>query len=164
MSIADELRQVIHAALPACTELQQAAYRLVEGITEDGEVTEPTTLKDAAARLGCDRGNLIHSLNAARVEVLTACCAHLYQRIRESEDDDPATLVDAVGSSTVDPADIRIGYRITTLGAPSPARNRIVLGEGSTAMTLAAKRSTPEERRSATIDAHVRYADRGRKA
>jgi hypothetical protein len=153
VSIDEELIRITHAALDECTEAQRTAYRLVHGINEDGEPTNAMPVRAAARQLGRDQANVSHSLSAAESIVLARCCRYLRDRLADMVDDTP-TIIEAVGTSTWDDGDARIGYVYHRHDA---TERTIHLGAGSEAAISAGK----HQRDGAFQQIHQRYADGG---
>jgi hypothetical protein len=160
VSIDEELIRITHAALDECTEAQRAAYRLVHGINEDGEPTASMPMREAARTLNVDPANMLHGLRAAEAIVLARCCRHMRDRI--AADEEPS-IVEAVGTMTGVPEDVRVGY---SYSRHDYTERTINLGAGSEAAIRAGKgRSDASAHRGITwTDVHQRYADGGRHA
>lgn len=148
-TFADELHDMTMDALDDCTESQRTVFMLAHGLTREG-VEDALAIGAIARHIEREESTVKATLAYAEAKVYRALNLELVRREMDRRTD--VMFGPEIGDGLTQ-HDVSVRY--VTHGARTPGS--VKLGEGSEAMMTAAKYGG-ERTRSATIDAHQRYA------
>lgn len=155
LDLSEQVLTMTRNAINNCSMQQQQIYQLVHGVYQDGTITEPMTLEQAARALGWSRGAARWHLAIAQAIIFKTIAQKLieveYQRREAFKLPTPnETFEDYQNKIFFDPQ-FTVKYR-------THAKNKVVLGCGSQEMENAGKAGGRERRNKYNTDIHQRYA------